>query len=542
MTAIRGVPEPGVYLAPTSEMPFDYAATCVMRDWRSRLVWPIAYPTYRAIQMATNLRAIDLITHLTDDRCRRIAILSEGQINTLVRWLGEMALLIEGGLRKDICFSGGPSELRVLAGRESAPSVGAAHPAIKSAPITAFSGLRRFARALTWTRSPDQLFQTVYSPHHVAISHNSLLIDVARGTRTPVAFRHAQTLFQLARARSKQGTRPESIEVAEIAGLFEALLRESYAVADAMMERMVALFRPAATAIVSRVASDLDSLAELPCLPRSIWAGSAGSYATRALILEVRRRGGHVTTFDHGGSASMVDEADILALRECAVADRVYMPTAACAARVAASGTLARDRNLNRSEIVGWKGDPSFRIRCRPRRAVRRARPRVYYPPTVFRGSRQHLPSYLPDVVYLDWQFRLVEAVHRMPVDLVCKPHPEGLLRGKPHPLAQIACVDYRPFEDVIGDADVFLYDFPQSTTFWQALCTDRPVILIDLGITRFNSWALNAVHRRCAVIQARWDEGNLPCIDAEALESALCDQGRADPSEFRAALCGASS
>ena len=89
-----------------------------------------------------------------------------------------------------------------------------------------------------------------------------------------------------------------------------------------------------------------------------------------------------------------------------------------------------------------------------------------------------------------------------------------------------------------MDDADAFLFDVSQSTTFWEAVCTDRPVILIDFGITRFNATVAPLIRRRCRVVTARWDERNLPSIDPGELTDALCgNTPTVDPAEFRALL-----
>jgi hypothetical protein len=121
-----------------------------------------------------------------------------------------------------------------------------------------------------------------------------------------------------------------------------------------------------------------------------------------------------------------------------------------------------------------------------------------------------------------------------MPIDLICKPHPEGMLAGRRSPLEQVAKVSYAPFEEHIATTDVFVFDLMGSTTFWKALCTDRPVVYIDLGMNTFNELFEAAIARRCHIVRARYDSRNIPVIDAEELQAAICEAPeKGDPSEI---------
>ena len=91
--------------------------------------------------------------------------------------------------------------------------------------------------------------------------------------------------------------------------------------------------------------------------------------------------------------------------------------------------------------------------------------------------------------------------------------------------------------------ADRFLFDYGQSTTFAEALCTDRPIIFIDMGNPIFNARVKDMIARRCHVIPARFDTRNRPLVDSDALQEALCGgPAQVDSSEFRPLLMGGSA
>jgi hypothetical protein len=114
------------------------------------------------------------------------------------------------------------------------------------------------------------------------------------------------------------------------------------------------------------------------------------------------------------------------------------------------------------------------------------------------------------------------------------------LLRGRPHPLAGIAPTTDRPFEAVMGEADVFVFDYVQSTTFYEALCTDRPIVVVDMGNPLFSPKVRAMIERRCRIVKARFDDRNRPHVEPDELEAGICGgSDRADPGEFQALFVG---
>ena len=148
----------------------------------------------------------------------------------------------------------------------------------------------------------------------------------------------------------------------------------------------------------------------------------------------------------------MAPHYESAALDEFSCATRYVLPTPALAATV--GGAIKMLPTSLRPSLEGAAGDPTFRIAARPRAGEAKRR-RVLYCPSLLFGFRRHAVATIPDAVALDWNLRIAEALVRMPIDLVCKPHPEGALKGKPHPVAAIAATSYQPFEEEIDETDV---------------------------------------------------------------------------------------
>ena len=380
------------------------------------------------------------------------------------------------------------------------------------------------------------------APNAVAVSHNATLIDAARQGSLPIGFRHAESLLVEAR---KNAVAPSNDFVARI-GAFAELVSDRLSRIDGLnasyRARLREVIRPKVAPPIIQAAADLAGYRNISALPERLWSGSGGYYPSRAAGIEVRRRGGHVTRYAHGWFSGMAGVVEPFAFSDLAVSDRYVLETPAAARYFEATGAAQVMPRSTSVEIVGHRGASPLAALplTAPHARHPRSRPRLVYAPTILRGHRQFVPPLLPDVIYLDWQFRLVEMLAEMSVDLLCKPHPEGLLRGQSHPLSEFAPTSYVPFEDLMADVDIFLFDYGQSTTFAEALCSDRPIIFIDMGNPAFNEAARLMIEKRCRVIRARFDERNRPLIDpGELSEALLGGSGRADPMDCRALLMG---
>lgn len=524
--------------------PFDYPAACDTPNWRESVSWPLpCREAFRVTRAATGA-AFGLIDQLDADGLRPAALLGLGSVMALSRSLVENAFVVQAAEAAGVILLGGPPELAALSGAtEIEHSAGVNDPALFK-PMSAPRGeaLRRFARTASWT-PPWRLPQALLTPDIVAVSHNDMLRDAARRSGVAVKFHHAEALLRAARAERVAPPQDLMDALHEFAPRLAASIANIDGLAPQYRERLDRLINPLIAPALLKAARDLAGMRQLKKLPKKMWSGSGGYYPARAVGIEVRRRGGHVTRFAHGWFAGMAEVTEGIAFSELAVSDRYVVETpmgAKCLEEASNHGALG---NSIGAEITGHTGASALAELALERPARTSAQPQLIYAPTILRGQRQFLPPILPDVIYLDWQLRLVEAVQKMPIKLMCKPHPEGLLRGQRHPLAAFAPTSTQPFETHIVWADRFLFDYGQSTTFAEALCTDRPIVFVDMGNPIFSARVKDMIARRCTVIPASFDTRNRPVVDIEALQEAICSgPERVDSNEFRALLMGASA
>ena len=57
----------------------------------------------------------------------------------------------------------------------------------------------------------------------------------------------------------------------------------------------------------------------------------------------------------------------------------------------------------------------------------KRSRPKVLYTSGQVKGLWRNLPPPIPAAIYVDWTLRVADMLQRLPIDLICRPHPRGV-------------------------------------------------------------------------------------------------------------------
>ncbi|MDP6486535.1 MAG: hypothetical protein QF751_07050 [Alphaproteobacteria bacterium] len=518
-----------------SPVPFDVAAIEAAPDWRYNLAWPLAHEE-RCDVLKAQMRALIDFVCAAPHEVRDILSLAAQVLTHNAKVLADTALTLNYAERRGLHFSGDRPELAFLRGDITSPEQSARSwnpPLVGAGPRWA----RRIARTASWTpwwRLPGAcLF-----PSAMAASHNSLLRAGAAVSSKSVGFRHADSWLEAARAAA--GDVPPTPGLDELAASLADALAAVKGLEELLRGRLQTLIGHHARQAFATADRDLVALRGFAGLPGELWAGTGGSYPVRALSLEVLRRGGKVVHFDHGGPNGFIEDFEGMTVSELMVASEFVLTTPEVAGMFSRVGAVELIDSLRRVTVSGGPGDPVFQGSGGFRRRPYGARPRVVYVPTTLVGFRQLHPPVIPDVVSLDWQMRVAEALSEMPVELSCRVHPEGLHPGDHHPLADIAPLAGGSFDDVIAGADVLVIDCSVTTTFWQCLCSDVPVVYLHMDVGRLTAEAWPIIERRCRVIRTTYDERDLPQFDREQLADAVgggCSV--ADPAELRRLLAG---
>jgi hypothetical protein len=503
-------------------------------DWRRALAWPLSHEQrYDAVR--DQMRSLISFTCELPGELRDIVLLGGQAMAHNVRALTELALALHHADSLGMQVTGMRPELAYMRGDMETPELGESPPPLRDRPGNRWA--RRIARTASWTpwwRLPG----TCLFPTAVAVTHNPLLRDAARTSGERVWFHHADSWLEQIRAGAGNAAPVEGLD--DLAISLAKRLATVEGLDAVLQQRLGDLISLLARQALKQAAGDLAALKSCKDIPRQLWAGSGGYYPVRALSLEVLRRGGTVRRFDHGGANGFTTEEEGVAFAEMAVSTEYVTATPEVARMSKAVGPERLVESFRKVRISGHEGDPAFRCAARLPRHQAGSRRRVVYVPTALVGFRQLYPPLLPDAVSLDWQLRLAEALAALPVDLVCRPHPEGHHPGDRHPLEDIAPLAGGPFEQVMAEADLFVFDYPLTTTFWQCLCTDIPVVFLDMEVDELTPTARTLIEHRCRVIHAAHDERNLPQFDREELAYAVGGgHPPADSGELRRLLAG---
>jgi hypothetical protein len=494
--------------------------------WRDGLAWP--RPVWKDVDVIRSAvrNYVDAVLRLDDPDVRAVALLTRRFMPVLA--LIQVAAQVGAEEGSGAVLAGGP-EIDFLRGQTGIEALGPTpRPLLPPGRPTWLKPLRRAMRTASWTpllRLPRALVR----PDGTAVRHNALMRRWIEQQGLSIRAAYHEDLT---------GKGQEALAGIDPAGIARELAIRVACLQDVpepVRGRLVLLLERILAEETVNAAAVLGRLRMHPQVPRLLLTGSGSQPASRAIGLEVLRRDGEVIRFAHGGSELLFDNPDSLAERELSVSSSYVVPSPEGAQTNVVREAALRVEGLRAVRVVGGSGDPSLD----PGQATWRAgpspaRPRVMYVGTAYYGLHQVYPPLLPALLYLDWQIRLLELLKGLPIELICKPHPEGLYTDPPL-LAAYAAVSNEPFETALSDVDVLVYDYAATTTFSVGLCSDRPIILIDHGTMRFNETVRPHIEARCRIVRADFDTRNRPVVSRGELAEAICsDLHPADPSYFR--------
>jgi L-amino acid N-acyltransferase YncA len=515
-------------------IPFTYSDLQCLDNWRDRLVWPVDTAELRYQGEQAIRTVLKILKDTPNEQSRQILTVASPRIINRFQSLSEAALVAQAAAESGMEIFGGPPEIRMLNGTEDRGERTQDHDpqkgieAITAPNKTTIRAILRTKSYTPWRQFPAALMRR----DGLAISHNRLMLSEMRRSGKAIKFQHSATILSKIRA-SNSWSRSSATELAKpvIANLM-ALLQ---GLNEPFRSRLESLLRSELSSAMELIGSDINAIRSFRDLPSRLWCGTNGAYGTRLISSEVRRRGGEVDGFDHGGVTGISQLPELTALTELMMVDRFTVGSPLWKNAVDNSGALDLLTGLNNPKIEAGDGEPTFIDACGETSTSTSQSPCVLYVGHPFRGLRQFAISAVPDSIYWEFQERLIRTLQRLPIDLICKPHPEGFFKGGRTPIDKLATTSYRPFEEHLNDADIFLFDAPTSTTFMEAMCTYKRVVLLDRGHYPFSPIIAPQIESRCSIISLEYDERGRMLVDDRELENALCSNSASpDPTYFR--------
>ncbi len=126
-----------------------------------------------------------------------------------------------------------------------------------------------------------------------------------------------------------------------------------------------------------------------------------------------------------------------------------------------------------------------------------------------------------PDPLIVDTQAWVVNTLKKMKYDVSVKVHPGGFyhhLKIQEH--WNIPILSGR-FDNEDIDANVYIFDFA-GTAFFNALASERGIVLLDLKNRPFSEETLEGLKKRCEIISAKPDQFNRIRFDENELKDAV--------------------
>jgi hypothetical protein len=254
-------------------------------------------------------------------------------------------------------------------------------------------------------------------------------------------------------------------------------------------------------------------------IPNRLWKGSSGVVWSRLLADAVRASGGEVTGHDHAYGANYSEDT-LMPFTELQANDYFVTYTHAHAALYERNGRKLQigpslPRIMPMRQRVSDGDGPCVGIIKEPRSLL--------YVPSFLSNGRFGAMPHFPPIMAVDWQARLYTMLKGMGLTVTQKPHPESAVAPLPvfaRDFGVQTC--YGRFEDVMGDYDVVLFDFAPQTCFGSALRSDRSMVLIDFGITRYGPELRAMLERRCAIVPGTFDAQNRAQVNSDALREAI--------------------
>lgn len=278
--------------------------------------------------------------------------------------------------------------------------------------------------------------------------------------------------------------------------------------------------------------------------PADVLVSGTPKYIGRLLSLLHRERGGRVFRFAHGGERAFFDDAEWPA-NELLHCDRYH-----CYGRGDAENTrrrLEEDRVLHfgpdRPKFLGVGSPRHHAIYARGRRSGRTGdRRTILYLPNNYTGEALYLtPSFRAnDVLYTEWQIWLLRTLDELGYRVITKAHPRETSRRIEMLSRLCHRVETGLFDLSRLDARCLLFDFA-GTAFFDALASDRGVVLLDTGMRPFDPTVDVELGARVAIVPTHFDERNLFRIAPEALRAgieAALDSGGCTPAFHEKYFC----
>ena len=258
-------------------------------------------------------------------------------------------------------------------------------------------------------------------------------------------------------------------------------------------------------------------------IPQQLWLTSMGNSYGRLLAAKVLEKEGKVVVHDHAQGGNFSNDYHV-GFNEFQLASEFITFTAHQAdyyQRIVSDVTIdnaVKVKSFTKSDQVFLMPDHPVQIKDKEKR-----KKTILYPcPLINRDVSGAVPL-MGGAEIIDWQARLFTALNEAGYQIHFKPHPLTKQHFPDYEAVFDLITIEKPFEQAMADAEHMLFDWTLTTTFGNALFSDRPITVIDFGVARYDSQEKHILSDRCHWIEGTIDEENrsqtnwkdlISCID----------------------------
>lgn len=268
----------------------------------------------------------------------------------------------------------------------------------------------------------------------------------------------------------------------------------------------------------------VDAVHSWQYLPETLWMSSG--VTGKIIAMAVKRDGGEVALHDHAGGAQFLDPGQ-KAIIDYELPDTVvtYNESMASLLKEGVDTSLLVRESI--PEIVSFSGRGPKQPTRAPERTIAHSSmdpldegSRIMYVAPHYRVDAE---PYVPAVVMLDWQYRLLSALVELGYEPIFKPHPESTFTVTAPFEADLGIeVMTDSFEAVMDAADGLLFDNLASSTLPFALWSDKPILVVDFDLSYMTNENRSLLSERCAIVEGDVSDRNRLTVDRTQLKDAL--------------------
>jgi len=251
---------------------------------------------------------------------------------------------------------------------------------------------------------------------------------------------------------------------------------------------------------------------------------TAGGFESRLISHVFQRNNLPVARFTHGGERGLIDDPR-WHYSELMFTDLylVHGRTEATQVNDAVARKTSSLTPLNLKSIgIGSKFHNGLRESDSNSPSAKKIRNVMVVPASLKNEARPAFVSAGEETVYLEWHLRLLKHLREADYNVTSKRHPKGFLSNKKlfENYAHQEITD-QSFTELTKTADAFVFDFAASA-FMEALCTNKPVILIDIPMRPLLPSGRQDLEKVCTVVPAEYDENNRIIADLRMVQQGI--------------------